>query len=103
MSTIRSLVSGLLLSSLVAAAPKPLVKKSVPYGQVITGCTQPGVVAVSFDDGPYIYTEHVLDLLKAGNQHVTFFQNGNNYDSIYNHNSTLLRIIAEGHQIGAHT
>lgn len=28
---------------------------SVPYGQIISSCTQNGVVALTFDDGPYMF------------------------------------------------
>lgn len=59
--------------------------------------------AVSFDDGPYQYTEAVLDKFKAAGQHATFFVNGQNYGNIYSYNSTLKRMISEGHQIGSHT
>jgi peptidoglycan/xylan/chitin deacetylase (PgdA/CDA1 family) len=33
----------------------------------------------------------------------SFFVNGDNYGQIYNYNSTLQRMIIEGHQIGHHT
>jgi peptidoglycan/xylan/chitin deacetylase (PgdA/CDA1 family) len=104
MSFFKSLLTSFLLSTLVSAHPQHSKRQSsVPIGQIITSCTVPGNVALTFDDGPYIYTEHVLDLLKAGGHHATFFINGNNYASVYDYASTLQRMIVEGHQIGSHT
>jgi peptidoglycan/xylan/chitin deacetylase (PgdA/CDA1 family) len=45
----------------------------------------------------------VLSQLDAAGHKATFFMNGQNYDSIYNYEPQLLQMIAEGHQIGAHT
>lgn len=80
-----------------------LEKRSVPFGTIITGCTVPGVVALTFDDGPWIYTTDVLDKFKAAGQHATFFINGDNYDVIYNNNATIRRYITDGHQVASHT
>lgn len=50
---------------------------SVPYGTVITRCTQANTFALTFDDGPYQYTSGVLDALEAAGMrvsaHVVFF------------------------------
>lgn len=78
-------------------------KRAQPYGTILYSCGQPNHVALTFDDGPYIYTAGILDKLKAANMRATFFINGDNYDSIYNYNSTVHRYIADGHQIGSHT
>jgi peptidoglycan/xylan/chitin deacetylase (PgdA/CDA1 family) len=101
MSTLKSIALTFLLGAVVTA--RPAVQKRLSAGTVYTGCTTPGVVAVTFDDGPYIYTESVLDQFKAAGQHATWFVNGNNYDIIYNYNSTIERIVNEGHQVCSHT
>lgn len=46
---------------------------SVPYGQAIYHCEHYGDIALTFDDGPYIYTEDLLNKLKVCRclQHVT--------------------------------
>lgn len=44
--------------------PRPHVG-DVPYGQAIFHCTQPGTVALTFDDGPWKYTEELLDVLEV--------------------------------------
>lgn len=38
---------------------------SVPYGEAIYHCTKPGTVALTFDDGPWDYTERLLDILEV--------------------------------------
>jgi len=72
-------------------------------GKIWTSCVTPGTIALTFDDGPYIYTQSIVDQLTAAGHKATFFQNGQNWDSIYNYNSTLQSMIAGGHQIGSHT
>jgi peptidoglycan/xylan/chitin deacetylase (PgdA/CDA1 family) len=82
---------------------------SVPFGVDVSSCTVPGKLALTFDDGPYIYTTALLDLLKKNNARATFFVTGNNAGkgAINDPNSgyapILQRMIAEGHQIGSHT
>ena len=77
----------------------------MPVGSIITSCTQPGVVALTFDDGPYIYTGSVLDTLKAAGVPATFFVNGDNWGSILAEENQALvrRMVEEGHQVGSHT
>jgi peptidoglycan/xylan/chitin deacetylase (PgdA/CDA1 family) len=91
------------LASLASAHVKGKRGTIVPDGTIWTACTTPGVVALTFDDGPYIYTQEIVDQLTAAGQRATFFQNGQNWDSIYNYNSTLQSMIAGGHQIASHT
>ena len=52
---------------------------SVLYGGAgIYDCTVEGTIAITYDDGPYIYTEHILDVLKSYSAKATFFITGNN-------------------------
>lgn len=60
-------------------------------------------MALTFDDGPAQYTEELLTTLKNAGHKATFFLNGNNYGYIYDYNSTVKRMINEGHQVGSHT
>ncbi|KAL2141057.1 hypothetical protein VTI28DRAFT_2904 [Corynascus sepedonium] len=81
---------------------------SIPRGVIIEHCTVPGVVALTFDDGPFIYTSHVLDLLDEYGAKATFFINGENWSRGINDFSTpwpgiLRRMDRSGHQIGSHT
>jgi peptidoglycan/xylan/chitin deacetylase (PgdA/CDA1 family) len=66
------------------------------------------VVALSYDDGPYIYTEQLLDTLKQYGFHATFFITGNNngkgeIDITSPYPDLTERMIAEGHQVASHT
>lgn len=58
-----------------------------------------GLVSLTFDDGPSAWTEPILDLLAAHGAGATFFVLG---ASIAGHESTLLRALAEGHELGLH-
>ncbi|OHE96562.1 polysaccharide deacetylase [Colletotrichum orchidophilum] len=82
---------------------------SVPYGQAIYHCEHYGDIALTFDDGPYIYTEDLLNKLKAYNAKATFYITGNNLgkgkinDPTTNWPALIRRMIAEGHQVASHT
>ncbi|KAF1359138.1 glycoside hydrolase/deacetylase, partial [Lizonia empirigonia] len=76
---------------------------AVPMGLQIYSCTMPGVIAPGFDDGPWIYSEDILDRMQAAGFKATWFINGANKGNIYDYNSTLKRMINMGHQIGSHT
>lgn len=39
----------------------PLTSAAPPFGLQIFQCTQPGVIAPGFDDGPWIYSEDILN------------------------------------------
>ncbi|KAF2671330.1 glycoside hydrolase/deacetylase [Microthyrium microscopicum] len=98
----KQLAGSVLLSSLVSATPLER-RQNVPVGQIINSCTQPGVFAISFDDGPYIYTSGLLDTLDAAGIKATFFMNGQNYDNINNYATVVQRMSNEGHQVASHT
>ncbi|KAH9993915.1 polysaccharide deacetylase [Xylariaceae sp. FL0662B] len=90
--------------------PRPALG-SVPYDGVdITSCTLPGKVALTFDDGPYVYTNELLDLLEANGVKATFFVTANNEfasqrpPGVFGGNLDVIkRMHANGHQIGSHT
>ncbi|KAI4687419.1 hypothetical protein J4E81_008270 [Alternaria sp. BMP 2799] len=81
-----------------------------PYGgEGIYDCTEPNTIAITYDDGPYIYTEGVLDQFKAAGAKATFFVTGVNInkgaidDTSKPWAATIKRMIAEGHQVASHT
>lgn len=88
---------------LVYSSPTALNKRAPPAGQLIYTCTVPGVVAPAFDDGPWIYTSGILDRMRAAGIKATWFVNGDNYDSIFNHQTTIRKMVADGHQVASHT
>ncbi|KAH6718863.1 polysaccharide deacetylase [Leptodontidium sp. MPI-SDFR-AT-0119] len=57
--------------------PRPKIGK-VPYGTIINKCVDPGKIALTFDDGPWVYTDMLLDILASYNVKATFFVAGNN-------------------------
>lgn len=90
----------------VKTLPRPEIGP-IPYGQVITSCTVPGTMALTFDDGPWKYTSDLLDLLQREHVRATFFVCGGNMadDQItgYGHPHILQRMLTSGHQVGSHT
>ena len=56
-----------------------------------------GTVYLTFDDGPGVYTDALLDVLKKYNVKATFFVTGAGDDAM------ILREYQEGHAIGLHT
>lgn len=79
----------------------------MPTGKIIKECTVRGVTALTFDDGPWIYTSHILDVLDEYNINATFFINGNNWSTNIDDESgpwpaLLRRMVNSGHQIGSH-
>ena len=57
-------------------------------------------IALTFDDGPSIFTLEVLELLKKYNVKATFFCIGKNIEA---HPEILKQIIADGHLVGNHS
>jgi peptidoglycan/xylan/chitin deacetylase (PgdA/CDA1 family) len=83
---------------------------AVPYGgEGIYDCVEPGTVAMTYDDGPYIYTNDVLDQFAAYGFKATFFITGINIgkgaidDETTPWPAMVRRMIAEGHQVASHT
>ena len=58
------------------------------------------IIYLTFDDGPSIITDKVLDILKENDVKATFFVIGN---QIYDFENTVKRMHIEGHSIGLHT
>lgn len=57
-------------------------------------------IALTFDDGPSVYTLEVLELLKKYNATATFFCIGKNIEV---HPEIIKKIISEGHLVGNHS
>ncbi|KAI3337300.1 carbohydrate-binding module family 18 [Xylariaceae sp. AK1471] len=83
---------------------------SIPYGGVgIYDCVNDGDIAITFDDGPWNYTNDLLDKLAKYQAKATFFITGTNlHKGKLNDKSTpwpsvIQRMAAEGHQVASHT
>lgn len=57
-------------------------------------------VYITFDDGPSIYTEEILDILAQYHVKATFFVTGKGKE---NYGDTYRRIVEEGHTLGMHS
>ncbi|KAK0469487.1 carbohydrate esterase family 4 protein [Desarmillaria tabescens] len=89
------------LTAFATAAPQS--KRQL--AQVVSSCTQPNTVALTFDDGPWIYAQVVSDALTSKGVKGTFFYNGNNYECIYDQAEMdrVKYVYNAGHQVASHT
>jgi peptidoglycan/xylan/chitin deacetylase (PgdA/CDA1 family) len=62
------------------------------------------VFALTFDDGPWQYTEALLDILASRGVSATFFINGIGVagGTLFDRASTIRRMVREGHCVGSH-
>ncbi|KXS09758.1 carbohydrate esterase family 4 protein [Gonapodya prolifera JEL478] len=67
----------------------------------LPACKTAGSVALTFEDGPGSFTSKVLDDLKTMGVKATFFVSTNYTNNLYSYNSTLQRMLAEGHQVAS--
>ena len=88
----------------LAALATALPKKRAPF-QVFDKCTVPNTVALTFDDGPYVYAYDISKTLIAAGAKGTFFLNGNNYGCIYTEDNAkrVKYLYDKGHQLASHT
>ncbi|HEY0412852.1 MAG TPA: glycosyltransferase [Allosphingosinicella sp.] len=84
---------GLIRAESYKTLPTPYVVRQTGF--------RPGLVALTFDDGPDPgWTPKILDVLKRKRVPATFFVVGEN---ALGHPSLLNRIVAEGHELGNHS
>lgn len=90
----------------VRGIPRPKIG-SVPYGSVLYNCVRPGDIAMTFDDGPYLYTGDLLNTLNRLGVKATFFVVGSNgngdIDKVQQWSDLIRRAYNEGHQVASHT
>ncbi|OJJ44929.1 hypothetical protein ASPZODRAFT_70603 [Penicilliopsis zonata CBS 506.65] len=89
--------------------PRPKIG-NVLYGpSIIRSCNVPGTVALTYDDGPYKYTQDLLDLLDRYDAKATFFITGVNngkgqIDDLNLPWASLIKdMYLKGHQVASHT
>ncbi|KAF9907871.1 hypothetical protein EC991_010470 [Linnemannia zychae] len=95
MKIATSLIAALVLASAAVAMPDDPAK--------IDTCTKPGVVALTFDDGPGMYNDQLLALLAKKNVKATFFVLGSMIAANAQQAGALKKILAGGHQLASHT
>lgn len=98
----ETVLAGLLMASGAAAAAGCNHHGPSP-GVVIQRCTKPGMLALAYDDGPYLYTDELVDILNAAGAKATFFWTGTLYGCIYGQTAAIKKAFASGHQIASHT
>ncbi|KAJ7930414.1 hypothetical protein B0H13DRAFT_1962077 [Mycena leptocephala] len=100
--TIRLALFALLAASAVLGHPH-LEYHATP--QVYKACIKPNDIALTFDDGPYIYLRNISDQFTVVGAKATFFMNGNNWGCIYaaDRIASVQHAYAAGHMIGSHT
>ncbi|KAG0373992.1 chitin deacetylase [Mortierella sp. AD032] len=69
----------------------------------IGSCVKPGMVALTFDDGPGPYNDQLLALLKRRNVPATFFILGSKAVENPAQTLALKKIVDGGHQLASHT
>ncbi|KAJ4361766.1 hypothetical protein N0V83_010706 [Neocucurbitaria cava] len=100
------IVASLAAIAIAKPIPDPLhvMRQAGPgAGQVITKCNAPGQLALAYDDGPYQYTQKLVDTLTAGGAKGTFFVTGSLMGCIYSQKTALQNAYKAGHQIASHT
>jgi peptidoglycan/xylan/chitin deacetylase (PgdA/CDA1 family) len=69
-------------------------------GLAFHGPTNKGEIALTFDDGPSIYTPKVLAILNRAHVHATFFEIG---EQVAGNEAIMNKILDSGDEIGDHT
>ncbi|ORY67176.1 carbohydrate esterase family 4 protein [Pseudomassariella vexata] len=100
---IGSLLLAVCTSTASIPSPVEVIRRAHTTGTVITKCAIPGVLALAFDDGPYTYTQKLVDTLNAAGAKGTFFFTGTLYGCIYNQKTAVKNAYDSGHQISSHT
>ena len=80
----------------------------MPFGETIFDCIKPGDIALTFDDGPNVFTAGMVDLLNSYNAKATFFITGVNsgkgaIDSTPTWSAIIKNMAANKHQLASHT
>ena len=83
--------------------PIEIMKRAPSPGVVINKCSQPGVLALAYDDGPYQYTSQLVDILDKAGVKGTFFWTGTLYGCIYSQAAAVKKTFESGHQVASHT
>lgn len=68
-----------LASALPVSDPITLFNRAPTPGTVYTRCSTPNTLALAYDDGPYQYTQSIVNKLNAAGAKGTFFFTGTLY------------------------
>ncbi|KAJ3089394.1 hypothetical protein HK102_006503 [Quaeritorhiza haematococci] len=92
------------MRTLDVPCPVPPSRLQMAPAAAVQSCVQPGMFALTFDDGPTLNWVDLLRTLASKNAKVTFFVNGDNESRLTDPNiqSLVLRAYRAGHQIASH-
>ncbi|KAJ7168741.1 carbohydrate esterase family 4 protein [Mycena filopes] len=99
------LVLATAVAACAGAGAGAIPPNAAPLATIYKSCKVKGDIALTFDDGPYIYLCDISDTLVAAGAHATFFFNGNNFVCIYDEvvQQRVKYAHEHGHLIGSHT
>lgn len=98
----RVAAAAVVAAGCVAAIPTTKRVGDWPAG-VVTRCAANGTFALTFDDGPWVYSQALLGILAAENVTASFFVNGENWGSIFDFADELRNAHGAGHVLASHT
>lgn len=65
--------------SILLGSAVMLASSLVSAQSMVRNCNKPGYVAITYDDGPNVYTEELVRYLDSVGVKATFFINGDNF------------------------
>ncbi|KAF9941902.1 hypothetical protein BGZ67_003732 [Mortierella alpina] len=92
-----------LLSCSLLCLSSVVLAQTAGNGTTILKCIKPGIVALTFDDGPGQFNDQLLALLKKKNVAATFFVLGSMIDQDAAQAASLKKMLDAGHQLASHT
>ncbi|KAG8857833.1 Carbohydrate esterase 4 protein [Tulasnella sp. 330] len=94
-------IAALSATSIVMAAGNYTPDELAP---IMSSCSVDKTIALSFNDGAWVYMYDIGKALEAAHGKGTFFVNGNNYECIYKDNGKRVRWLWDhGHQLSSLT
>lgn len=105
-SAMYPMVSITLLNPIIFLGGIFLRRSAIAGG--IYGCIVPSEIALTYDDGPWIYTDEMVNVLNSYGAKATFFITGINngkgaIDTTPAWNAVIKKMYAGGHQLASHT
>lgn len=77
-------------AALPLESPVSIFQRATTPGTVYTKCSTPNTLALAYDDGPYQYTQSLVNTLNAAGAKGTFFFTGTLYGEL---DSALRRVL----------
>lgn len=102
-TTVSLLLLAATATSLPVANPLDVFERQTSPGVIISQCSKPGVLALTYDDGPAQYTTQLLDILNKAGAKATFFWTGTVSGCVYDHRAAIKAAYESGHQVASHS